>query len=59
MTCNLTSDAFINQYLCNPDGTCRTPDCPYVNPGKHPTLKESQSGKQSNNHYTNSLSIFK
>jgi hypothetical protein len=37
MTCNLKAESFCNTYLCNVDGTCRTPNCPYVSPGLHPS----------------------
>ena len=37
MTCNLKAESLWNAYLCNEDGTCKTPNCPYIYPGFHPT----------------------
>jgi hypothetical protein len=37
MTCNLKAEVFSNALLCNADGNCKTPGCPYVYPGTHPS----------------------
>jgi len=35
-SCNLKAEAFSNPALCDIEGKCRTPGCPYVWPGHHP-----------------------